>query len=298
MILYRIPFLSVLEQTAHVFTNWDSLSVLISLYLITYLQRMLEAKSQLKLAQQDLNGLFHNRRINAAGASLFIGLLPSAAAMILCGDIVNDATEGYLNPKEQAFVTSWFRHIPESSLPTYASVLLMANISAVPLGRFILGMIVPVLVLGLLGYFPYLYRLPKDPGTPRSENRWKDLLGLFQHLWTLLAILILILACKLSVVPAVAVVICIAAAVYRFRPTVLLHMFRSAFEVKLLLNTFLVLVLKEFISYTGVLEELPTVLSVLPIPAYLTFAVLFLLAGSSAALMGSSLWERRWLLRL
>ena len=174
----------------------------------------------------------------------------------------------------------------------------MANISAVPLGRFILGMIVPVLVLGLLGYFPYLYRLPKDPGTPRSENRWKDLLGLFQHLWTLLAILILILACKLSVVPAVAVVICIAAAVYRFRPTVLLHMFRSAFEVKLLLNTFLVLVLKEFISYTGVLEELPTVLSVLPIPAYLTFAVLFLLAGSSAALMGSSLWERRWLLRL
>lgn len=200
VILYRIPFLSVLEQTAHVFTNWDSLSVLISLYLITYLQRMLEAKSQLKLAQQDLNGLFHNRRINAAGASLFIGLLPSAAAMILCGDIVNDATEGYLNPKEQAFVTSWFRHIPESSLPTYASVLLMANISAVPLGRFILGMIVPVLVLGLLGYFPYLYRLPKDPGTPRSENRWKDLLGLFQHLWTLLAILILILACKLSVV--------------------------------------------------------------------------------------------------
>ena len=117
VILYRIPFLSVLEQTAHVFTNWDSLSVLISLYLITYLQRMLEAKSQLKLAQQDLNGLFHNRRINAAGASLFIGLLPSAAAMILCGDIVNDATEGYLNPKEQAFVTSWFRHIPESSLP-------------------------------------------------------------------------------------------------------------------------------------------------------------------------------------
>lgn len=73
--------------------------------------------------------------------------------------------------------------------------------------------------------------------------------------------------------------ICIAAAVYRFRPTVLLHMFRSAFEVKLLLNTFLVLVLKEFISYTGVLEELPTVLSVLPIPAYLTFAVLFFVGG-------------------
>lgn len=95
VILYRVPMSAVLRQTANVFMNWSSFSILVSLYLITYLQRMLEARSQIKLAQQDLNGLFHNRRVNAAGASLFIGLLPSAAAMILCGDIVRDATEGY-----------------------------------------------------------------------------------------------------------------------------------------------------------------------------------------------------------
>lgn len=279
VLLYRIPLLTALGQAAGVYTNWDSLSVLVSLYLITYLQRMLEAKNQLKLAQHDLNGLFHNRRINAAGAPLFIGLLPSAAAMLLCGNIVKEATEGYLKPKEQAFVTSWFRHIPESTLPTYASVLLMSNISAVPLGRFLPGMAVPVLVLGLLGYFPYLRRLPRDPGTPPSENRRRDLLGLFQHLWTILLILVLILACGLSVVPAVAVVICAAAASYRFRPAELLHMLRSAFEPALLLNTFLVLVLKEFISYTGVLEELPAAMSTLPIPAYLIFALLFFAGG-------------------
>lgn len=85
VLLYQIPPLAVLEQTSRVFTDWGSLSVLISLYLITYLQRMLEARKQIKLAQGDLNGLFHNRRVNAAGAPLFIGLLPSAAAMILCG---------------------------------------------------------------------------------------------------------------------------------------------------------------------------------------------------------------------
>lgn len=278
-VLYRIPPLVIAERTARVFTDWGSLSVLISLYLITYLQRMLEARNQLKLAQRDLNGLFHNRRINAAGAPVFIGLLPSAAAMILCGDIVRDATEGYLEPKEQAFVTSWFRHIPESSLPTYASVLLMANLSAVPLGRFMLGMVVPVLTLGLLGYFPYLHRLPRDPGTPRSEDRLRDLRGLFQHLWTLLLILLLILAGGLPVVPAVAAVICIVAAVYRFRPAGLLEMLRSAFEGGLLLNTFLVLVLKEFIAYTGVLEELPAALSAWPVPGYLVFSVLFFVGG-------------------
>lgn len=216
-VLYRIPAAAIIVQTSHVFTDWDLFSVLLSLYLITFLQRMLEARGQIKLAQRDLDGLFHNRRVNAAGAALFIGLLPSAAAMLLCGDIVKSATDGYLKPREQAFVTSWFRHIPESSLPTYAGVLLMSTLSAVPLGSFMLGMIVPVLVLFALGYFPALARLPKDTGTPPSQNRLRDLRGLFLHLWTLLLIIFLILALGLSVVPAVAFSIAAGIVVYRFR---------------------------------------------------------------------------------
>ncbi|MCD8082375.1 MAG: DUF401 family protein, partial [Clostridiales bacterium] len=238
VLLYHMPLAAIFTQTVHVFTDWSLFSILVSFYLITFLQRMLEARSQIKLAQEDLNGLFHNRRINVSGAALFIGLLPSAAAMILCGDIVKDATDGYLEPKEQAFVTSWFRHIPESSLPTYSSVLLMASLSSVRLGSFIPGMIVPVLTLFALGYFPCLAHLPKDPGTPRSQNRLRDMRNLFLHLWTLLLILVLILAFGISVVPAVAISIVAGIVVYRFRVPELLPMFRSAFEVKLLLNTF------------------------------------------------------------
>ena len=270
-LLYRIPPRAILSQTARVFTDWNSFSVLVSLYLITYLQRMLEARSQIKLAQLDLNGLFHNRRVNAAGAPLFIGLLPSAAAMILCADIVKDSTDGYLDPKEQAFVTSWFRHIPESTLPTYTGVLLMASLSGQPLGRFMLGMIIPMLILALVGYFPYFLRLPRDPGTPRSENRARDALNLVKHLWSLMLILVLILAFDFQVVTAV---------VYRFSFAELKGFLVSAFEVKLLLNTFLILVLKEFISYTGVLTLLPAVLSTLPIPEWLVFAIMFFVGGA------------------
>ena len=134
-------------SAARVITNWTSLSVLLSLYLITLLQRILESRSQIKLAQRDLNGIFHNRRVNTAGASLFIGLLPSAASMILCSEIVKDATDGYLEPKEQAFTASWFRHIPESVLPTYTAVLLMLSLSGVEISQFVAGMIIPVTTL-------------------------------------------------------------------------------------------------------------------------------------------------------
>ena len=92
-LLYQISLFQWPALVFGVFQNTGSLDILISLYLITFLQRMLEARQQLRYAQSDLNNFFHNRRINAAGAPMFIGLLPSAAAMILCGDIVKEATQ-------------------------------------------------------------------------------------------------------------------------------------------------------------------------------------------------------------
>lgn len=293
-LLYGIPLGEIARRTSMVFTKWSSLSVLLSLYLITFLQRILESRSQIKLAQQDLNGIFHNRRINTAGASLFIGLLPSAASMILCSEIVKDATDGYLKPKEQAFVASWFRHIPESTLPTYTAVLLMLTLSGVEISQFMAGMIIPVITLASLGYFTYLRRIPKETGTPRSQSRIRDLMHLFQHLWSLLLILVLILGLGFEVVTSVLISIVISIAVYRVRVGEMKTMFVSAFEKKMLLNTFLVLVLKEFIAYTGVLALLPETMATLPLPTYLIFALMFFVAtiisGATGAIaMGTPL---------
>ena len=293
-ILFRIPSVEVVRCVAMVFTKWSSLSVLLSFYFITFLQRILEARSQIKLAQQDLNGIFHNRRVNTAGASLFIGLLPSAASMILCSEIVKDATDGYLEPKEQAFVSSWFRHIPESTLPTYTTVLLMANLAGVEIGTFMVGMIVPVLTLFGLGYVTYLRRIPKETGTPPSKNRMRDGVNLFRHLWSLLLILLLILVFHVEVVSAVLISILLCIVIYKVKTKELQRFVVSAFEKKMLGNMFLVLVLKEFIAYTGVLALLPEAMSSLPLPGYLIFAILFFVAtvisGSTGAIaMGTPL---------
>lgn len=278
-VLFRMPFLEIVRRACGVLTNWDSLSILLSLYLITFLQRMLEARDQITLAQRDLDSLFHNRRVNAAVSSMFIGLLPSAAATILCGDMVKDAAGEYLDVDEQAFVTSWFRHIPETTLPTYSSVLLMAGLSGVPLPRFMLGMLVPIAVLLALGWLTSLRKLPSDPGTPKSANRALDARHLVQHLWAFLAILVFMLAFDVPVVAAVALVMAAAVFVYRFRPAELRPMVKNAFDRNLLLNTFLVLVFKEFIAFTGVLELLPGLLGRLPVPSYLVFALLFFVGG-------------------
>lgn len=278
-VLFRISPMEILEIVCGVFTQWSSLSVLVSLYLITLLARILDDRSQIRLAQQDLNNLFHNPRVNATAAPLVIGLLPSAAAMLLCADIVKDATKDRLDPKEQAFITSWIRHIPESSLPTYSGVLLMASISGVQMGSYMLGMILPVLVLLSLAYVPYIRRLPKSTGVSDGTSRWSAGWSLVKHLWTLAVLLVMILVFGVSVVTALVLVIAAALVVYRFRFSDVGSLIRRAWDRKLLLSTFMVLLLKGFIGHTGVLETLPQVLSSLPIPMYLVFALMFFLGG-------------------
>ena len=132
---------------------------------------MLEKRDQLRMAQKDLDDIFHNRRINASLAPIFIGLLPSAAAVNICAEIVENATGDCLDKDEKSFVTSYFRHIPESFLPTYPSVLLLVGLSGVAMSGFVVGMLPLVVALFVLGYVFYLRKVPKkEDNNPDSES--------------------------------------------------------------------------------------------------------------------------------
>ena len=295
IILFKVPPAQCLHLVSNVFTSWSSLSILIALYLITLLQRILSRQRMIEHAYNDLNDIFHNRRVTAVCAPMFIGLLPSAGAMKLAGDIIRDSTEGYLDPKEQAFCTTWIRHIPESTMPTYPCVLLIAEIAGVPLSAMLTAMILPVAVLILVSYFPYLKRIPRQPENHSgSQNKGKSFLQLIYHLWPLLLILFMILVFKVDTVISMLISVILCIVVYRYKWSDLKSMLVSAFEPKLILNSLLVLILKEFIADSGVVQVLPEMLSGLPIPSYLIFAIMFIfgsfISGATAIVaMGAPL---------
>ena len=278
-ILFQIPLGEIVKCTVNVFTNWTLFSVIVSLYLITYMQKMLDKRNLMKLAEHDLNKLFQSTRKTVLSTAFFFGLLPSAAATIFYGDIVKSATKGYLDDTEQAFVTSWYRHIPESFMPTYSFILLFATLTEVPITEFIACMIVPIIFLFVVGYYPYITKLPKNSKVELEVNRKQVALDLLRHIWPILLILILIIGCGLSVVSAVLISIVATIIAHKFSLGELKELITEAFDTGLLLNSFLCLVLKEFISYANVLELLPDALSVLPIPTYLIFVIMFFLGG-------------------
>ena len=72
----------------------------------------------------------------------------------------------YLSTPEKAAVTSYFRHISESFLPTYTTIFIAVGLTngAVSVSSFVLAMLPMVAALFVTGYLVYLRKIPKDTG--------------------------------------------------------------------------------------------------------------------------------------
>ena len=258
--------------------TWSTFSLVATVYSIFVIQGLLEQRGELKKAQENLSALFNNRRINATVAPVFIGLLPSAAAVNIAGEIVKDTVGDELPDDMLAFVTSFFRHIPESILPTYLSIILMCSLSGVSPASFVLVQIPMTALCFALGYLFYARRIPKETGLPPCGDRKKEALGILQHLWSLLLIIVLVMAFGRSVLFSACVAIVLLLIVHRFKPAELPDVLKKACRWNVLLSTYLIMVFKEILKASGAAEELPKALMGIPVPAFLIFMLLFFLS--------------------
>ena len=271
--------------------RWDTIQLLLVLYLITFLQWMLEKRGCLTSAKDALDGLFNSRRVDASAAPALLGMLPAVGTVLICGDIVRQSTDGFLKTEEQACVTSYYRHVSELFFPTYTSILIAVDLSAgkVSVGGFTLAMLPMLAVLMAIGWLFYLRRIPKDAGFFAGRPKafyWKLLL---RSLWTIIFTVILIVAFGVPV--HIAVLACIVCNLFvgRFGWKELRPFFASAFEARLMISTLLIMMFKEVLAAAGVISALPAFFSSLPVPPFLVFALIFffgsVVAGSQAIIV-------------
>mgnify|MGYP002615743327 CR=1 FL=1 len=283
VLLYRIPPLRVGQLAFATVFNWqETISLCLVTYLITFLQRMMEQKHHLYQAQEALSAIFNSRRVNATVTPMLIGLLPSPAAAFIAGDMVKTACGDDLSQEECTFVTSYFRHISESCLPTYTSIILALSLGGVATSSFLVGMIVPVIMLFVIGYVIYVRKVPKSTGMPRERHLGRRWLQLFQSLWAIALIVVLILTLNLPVYLAVGISVVLYFFVNRLHVREVLPYFRSAFEWNIMSNIVVVMFFKNVLAASGVIQLLPEAFQKLPIPLPLVFALIFL-AGTVVA---------------
>lgn len=286
VILYRIPIITSFQLAFKSCTSRDTISLVLAFYTITYVQRMMEKRGHLLLAEKSLDNIFNSRRINAMIAPFVIGLLPSAGAVLIAAPIVQNASGDYLTREEQTFVTSYYRHISEAFLPTYSSILLALDLSGVDMTKFVVGMLPMVVILFILGYVFYVRKIPKSNGISQSKDKKDDIINLIISLWPIAVTITIILTLKIPVYMAVIPVIIVSAILNKFSVDELIPMVKTAFETKLIVSTVMIMIFKELLTFTGVIGRLPEYFEKLPIHPAIIFSLIFvigtLVAGSQA----------------
>ena len=284
--LYRINLLESIKLMKNGAFNLDTINLILAFYTITFLQRMMEKRDHLVLAEKSLNNLFNSRRINAMIAPFIIGLLPSPSAVLIASPIVDNAAGDYINIEERTFIASYFRHISESFLPTYSTILLALNLSGIDMASFVIAMLPMVVVLFLLGYFIYVRRIPKNTGIKKTNDEFKDIKNLIISLWPIASTIVIILVFKIPVYCAVLPIIILSFVLNKFNFKEIKPMFISALESKLIVTTIVIMMFKEVLTFTGVIQRLPGYFSSLPIPPVIIFMLIFLLGTLVAGSQG------------
>ncbi|MDR3259469.1 MAG: DUF401 family protein [Fusobacteriaceae bacterium] len=288
IILFKIPISTSFNLTKKALTSAETINLVLAFYTITFVQRMMEKRKHIFLAEKSLDNIFNSKRINIMLAPFVIGLLPSAGAVLIAAPIVKNAAEDNLSVEEQAFVTSYYRHISEAFLPTYSSILLALELSKVDMTKFVVGMLPMVAVLFVLGYIFYVKKIPKITEKKINVNLKKEIKNLIISLWPIAVTIIIVLSLKITVYKAVIPVIIVSAFINRFKIKELLPMFKSAFETKLIGSTVAIMIFKELLTDTGVVGRLPGYFEMLPIPSTVIFVIIFLVStlitGSQATI--------------
>lgn len=286
-LLYGIPAKDGLSAVVRACTSWDTLQLILVMYLITFLQKMMGQRGAIDLAQKGLSALFNNRWVNCAAAPIFIGMLPTVNAAFIAGDIVKASAEDTMKPEDMAVATTYFRHVSESFMPTYSSIILALSLAGISAGEFIVGMLPIVACIIASGCFWFLRgKVPMATGQTASGNKGRNALDIFVGLWAILAIILLVVIFKMPIYTAAAIILVAYFLLHRFSFKEAKPNFAASLQLKLYLNTFAVMTLKEFLTVSGAINALPDFFAQLPIPTFMVFVLIFffgsIVSGSSA----------------
>ena len=268
-------------------TSWSTISLIVVMYIVTFLQKMMGKRGAIDRAQKGLSALFNNRWVNCAAAPIFLGMLPTPNAAFIAGDIVRSSSEGYLDHEAMAVTTTYFRHVSESFMPTYSAILLALTMTKTSAGDFVVAMLPIVACVIFSGCFWFLRgKVPTETGEASVGNKPHHLKEIFIGLWPILVIILLAVVLKMEIYMAAAMILVVYFFVHKFSFDEIKPYFKASFQGKLMLNTFTVMIFKEFLTASGAIKALPDFFAGLPIPPFMIFMLIFffgtIVSGSQA----------------
>jgi len=128
---------------------WQLLVIVLS---IIMLEKILQETENITELIEALRSIFGTSRAALAGLPAIIGLFPSPGGALLSAPMVEKAAEKLdISAHKKTLINYWFRHVWEYTLPLYPGVIMIAQITALPLRKIILANLALTIVAILVG---------------------------------------------------------------------------------------------------------------------------------------------------
>lgn len=277
--LYGIPAMEMFSLAGSTLLSQSCLELLVITYGLILLQNLMECRKMLLNAKDSIAALGSSEALSAAVAPIMVGLLPAPGSVLIAGSMVRESCSGKIDQDHMAFITTYFRHIPEALLPVYTNVILMCAVSRVPEWKFLLFMVPYTLANAVIPYLLYLRPNAANMEMhPSAEGPLLLLRHLIQNMWPVFLIIVFILVLRIPTVLAVLAVILflfIASHSFREAPALL----KKSLDIHMLLMVAAILIFTEILGHTEAPAQLLYGLKVLPVPSFLVYG-LIMLSGS------------------
>ena len=279
-VLFRIPAPIFLHRALKTISSPSCLELLFITYGLILLQYIMEKNTMLSGAKDCINDLCNNKKLSLAFSPIAVGILPSPGSVLIAGTMVRQTSEGKLDNHTMAFITTYYRHIPEALFPIYTNVILICTISRTPAWLFLIWMLPYTLFNMLVPYLIYLQPVRFGKWEVRKDINPIQVSGkLLQNMWPILSIIFMTLVLRLNTALSVLItlVILFLRSIPPARETA--SLLKKAVDGNMLLMVMMILVFTDMLSLTNAPGSLLDSLEGMPVPSVLVYGIIVFLGA-------------------
>ncbi|MEN2983911.1 MAG: DUF401 family protein [Dictyoglomaceae bacterium] len=277
---FGLPLVEIFKSALSSTISWNTLKIVIVLYLIAILENILRNKEMLKNMVQSLKNLIKDPRLTLISMPMIMGLLPSVGGALFSAPLLEEASSGNeISPEKKGFLNFWFRHVWEPFLPVYPGIILASTLSGISLPILIKEALPYGLAVFIIGLFIGFYKLSLNKEEV-TENNWRnELFNFFTSFWPFIIILFSVLVLHFDILFVLSVVLILLLLIFRYTSLEIKNTLIESLKIENLLLIIAVMVFKGLLERVNAVSDISYFLSSLNIPLIIIFFTLPFLVG-------------------
>uniref|UniRef100_A0A7C3RXJ8 DUF401 family protein n=1 Tax=Dictyoglomus thermophilum TaxID=14 RepID=A0A7C3RXJ8_DICTH len=301
-ISFGLSINTILKSFFEAVKDWNTISLLLILYLIAVFESILKEKEVLKKMVNSLKTLIKDDKIRLISMPIIMGLLPSVGGALFSAPFIEESTDNdNLEPERKSYINYWLRHIWEPFLPIYPGIILVSALTQTPINILVKEALpygLFVLAIGLLFSF---YKMPskeidsleqaqdqnlENQGISISQNPIKDFIISFLPILILIFAVIFLHFDLLYVLLGIVILLFV---IFRFDTHQIFNTLKTSIKPQNLILILGVMIFKKMLEVTGAVSDIAYLLNFSFIPTPLIFFLIPFIVGILTGVTSASI---------